>query len=137
MRLKSTILMFISSVLATAVYTTSTNFASAASSECFGDVNSLGSVICVGTTEDGRTIVFECTVTQNPYHVDCHSLNKVSIPAGVKANIDASVQEELQSNTHDTKNLGDLKNDNLQIQERKAGEVPKQFQFPNKTLLAP
>lgn len=111
MRLKSTIFMFIASVLVTALYGSSANFASAASSECFGDANSLGSVICVGTLDDGSTQVFECTVTQNPYHVDCHSLNKVNVPAGVKANIDATVKEEVQGNTEDSKDIGGLKDD--------------------------
>jgi hypothetical protein len=91
MLLKSTIFVFIASVLATNLYSTSMFFASAASSECFGNANSLGSVICVGTLDDGSQNVFQCTVTQNPYHVDCQPLNKASVPAGVKANIDATV----------------------------------------------
>jgi len=116
------------------------NFISAASPECFGDVNQLGYVICTATTDDGRTVIFECTVTQNPYHVDCHDIKKVNVPPGVKADIDASIKVEVQSFNHDTKNLGDLKKNNLpdlSVQERKAGEVPKQLEFPNKTQLAP
>ena len=135
----------IASILTISVYSATTSFLSATPTECFGDVNELGSVICIATTDAGKTIIFECTVTQNPYHVDCHDIKKVSVPPGVKANIDSIVKQAVESDTKDSKDIGGLKNDNtnqttvlspdLGTQERKAGEVPKQLEFPNKTIL--
>jgi hypothetical protein len=133
------IFITISSIITVALLSMNLNFVSA-TTECFGDVNQLGSVICTATQDDGSLYVFECTVTQNPYHVDCHDLRKASVPPGVKADIDASIKVEVQSFNHNTKNLGDLKKNNLpdlSTQERNAGDVPKQLQFPNKTQLSP
>ena len=94
-----------------AIFSSTINFVSAASSECFGDANSLGSVICVSKLDNGRVDVYECTVTQNPYHVDCHPLNKVSVPAGVEQVIENTVKEETQTNTNDSKDLGGMQTD--------------------------
>jgi hypothetical protein len=112
MKIKFALLIFMASILSIAIYSTTINFVSA-STECFGDANSLGSVICVGYRDDGTILqVFECTVTQNPYHVDCHSINKVTVTPGLKNEIDATVKELGPSNPNDSKDIGGMKSNN-------------------------
>ena len=109
---KFAIFISIASILTMAMYSSIINFVSAASSECFGDPNSLGSVICVSYKDDGTILeVYECTVTQKPYHVDCHSLNKVTVTPGLKAEIDATVNELTPTNPDDSKDTGGMQTD--------------------------
>jgi len=138
---KFLIFIGIVSILTIALYSSNKNFVSADTSDCFGDRSGLDAFICVytGTTSNGEPYldVQEC-VKDKDSKWDCHSLNKVNVPSGIKADIDASVKQEVQSNTNNTKDIGGLKNDtipDLGTQERKAGEDQKEFNFPNKTIL--
>lgn len=107
---KSLFLIGISSFLTISLLGTSINFVSASSYECFG--SSLDQYICVGKNDvDGSIFVFECVVSHNPYNVDCHNVQKTDVPSGIKADIDASIQEVGPSSPNDSKNLGGIKTD--------------------------
>jgi len=99
----------ISSILTIALYNTTANFVSATSYECFG--RELDQYLCVHTSDDGSIALFECVVTHNPLTVNCDAINKVNLTPGLKADIDASLKEEVQSNTKDSKDIGGLKDD--------------------------
>jgi hypothetical protein len=64
--------------------------------ECFGP--ELDHYICVSSNYDGSLVVFECITTHNPLSVDCHKISKANDTPGLKAEIDANVQELGSSN---------------------------------------
>jgi hypothetical protein len=95
-----------------AIFSSNTNFVSAAS-ECFGQ--GLDHQFCVGTITlsngEVHSWVYEC-VKDNTGTWDCHDLTKTNVmPPGLKAEIDATVRAEEQSNTNDPRDLGGIKSD--------------------------
>jgi hypothetical protein len=82
--------------------------------------------------------VYECTKDKDGKW-DCHDLTRVNaVPPALKAEIDATLKEEVQSNTNDRKDLGHLRSDGLTdlgTQQRKAGQDP--LEYLNNTDLAP
>ena len=96
-----------------AVYSSSTNFVSAAS-ECFGEGSGLDHLFCIGTKTQSNgevhTWVYEC-VRDKDGHWDCHSITKKATPPGVDQIIQNTIQEVGPSNPNDSKDLGGMQTD--------------------------
>jgi len=105
-------ILAIASILTMILHSASINFASAAS-ECFGE--SLDQFLCIGTDtlSNGQVIswVYEC-IKDKDGKWDCHDLKRVNtMPSDLKAEIDASIKEEVQNNISDSKEIGGMKSD--------------------------
>ena len=106
------IIIAITSILTLAVYSSSTNFVSAAK-ECFGNT-SQGYVICshTGTYSNGEAYSFlvECAKDKDD-NWDCNALNKTAPPPGIDQAIANTVNELAPTNPNDSKDLGGMKTD--------------------------
>jgi hypothetical protein len=106
---KFVVFVLMASILTMVIYSSSIKSVLAYSYECFG--RELDQYICVHTNDDGSIAVFECVTTHNPSSVDCHAINKADVTPGLKAEIDANVQELGPGNPNDSKDIGGMKSD--------------------------
>jgi hypothetical protein len=105
---KYAIFIVLGSLLTMAIFSSITNYVSAAS-ECFG--RGLDTYFCIATEKhangEGYTILLECS-----YHKGtCEKVEKVVTPPGVEQLIENTVNDLAPTNPNDSKDLGGMKTD--------------------------
>jgi hypothetical protein len=106
---KFVIFIILSSFLTMPIFSSTTNFVSAAS-ECFGE-GSLDHVFCFSMIGEPPQIhVFEC-VRNAEGNWDCHGVTKKATPPGVDQIIQNTFQEVGPSSPNDSNDLGGMKTD--------------------------
>jgi hypothetical protein len=107
---KSAIFIAVGTLLVMAMYSSITNFVSAATTvECFGG-SSVDHYICVTTRDDGTIKVQDCIRNKEGIS-ECTTLNPKPTPPGIEQSTQNTVKEDTQTNTNDSKDLGGMQTD--------------------------